>query len=323
MNLGVLGTAGIAHHSFVPAVAKTDHEVTAIASRSEERAENFAETHGIPRSFGSYGELLESDVDAVYIPLPNALHAEWTKRAADHGLHVLCEKPLAVNAEEAREMGDYCDQQGVTLMEAMMFRYYPRTERMEDVAKELGVVRSVDAGFHSSLRHWPAGTRFDPELGGGCLLDVGVYAIEVARLFLGEPERVVARVADPEETGVETHVSGILAFSGGRTAQLDCSFRLQDVQYCRVEGTDGRLHADRAFSVGTDPNEFELRLPGRHVTESFESTDPYALELERFAEYVETGQRPRTDAREAARTLAVVDGLRESEEIGGWVDIPE
>ncbi|SIR17161.1 Predicted dehydrogenase [Haladaptatus litoreus] len=323
MNLGVLGTAGIAHHSFVPAVAKTDHEVTAIASRSEERANSFATDHGIPQAFGSYEELLESDVDAVYLPLPNALHAEWTKRAADHGLHVLCEKPLAVDAEEAREMGDYCDQQGVTLMEAMMFRYYPRTERMVEAANELGEIRSVDAGFHSSLRRWPAGTRFDPDLGGGCLLDVGVYAIEVARLFLGDPERVVARVADPEETGVETQVSGILAFSGGRTAQIDCSFRLQDAQYCRVEGTDGRLHADRAFSVGTDPSEFELRLPGRQVTESFDSADPYALELERFVEYAETGQRPRTDAREAARTLAVVDGLRKSEEIGEWVKMPE
>ncbi|WP_435154330.1 Gfo/Idh/MocA family protein [Haladaptatus sp. DFWS20] len=322
MDLGVLGTAKIAHHSFVPSVSGTDHEITAIASRSRERAEQFAETHGISRAFGSYEELLESDVDAVYIPLPNALHAEWTKRAADHGLHVLCEKPLAVNAEEAHEMGDYCDDRDVTLMEAMMFRYYPRTERMAEIADELGDVRSVDAGFHTSLRRWPEGTRFDPELGGGCLLDVGVYAIEVARLFLGEPERVVGRVADPEETGVETQVSGILAFSGGRTAQVDCSFRLQDAQYCRVEGTEGRLHADRAFSVGRDPSEFELHLLGRHVTESFASVDPYALELERFVEYVERGERPRTDAREAARTLAVVDALRESDDIGEWVAIP-
>ncbi len=321
MNLGVLGTAQIARHSFVPAVAQTDHEITAIASRSEERAEQFAETHGIAQAFGSYIELLESDVDAVYIPLPNSLHAEWTKRAADHGVHVLCEKPLAVDAEEAREMGRYCDERDVTLMEAMMFRYYPRTERMADVANEFGEVRSVDAGFHSSLRRWPAGTRFDPDLGGGCLLDVGVYAIEAARLFLGEPERVVARVADPEETGVETHVSGLLVFSGGRTAQIDCSFRLEDAQYCRVEGTDGRLHADRAFSVGSDPTEFECQFSGRHVTESFASVDPYALEAERFAEYVERGERPRTDAREAARTLAVVDALRESDDVGGWVEV--
>ncbi|WP_266077674.1 Gfo/Idh/MocA family protein [Haladaptatus caseinilyticus] len=321
MNLGVLGTARIAHHSFVPAVESTDHEVTAIASRSERLAKEFAETHGISRSFGSYEELLESDVDAVYIPLPNSLHAEWTKRAADHDLHVLCEKPLAVNAEEAREMGDYCDDRDVTLMEAMMFRYYPRTERMAEVADELGDVRSVDAGFHSSLRRWPAGTRYDPDLGGGCLLDVGVYAIEVARLFFGEPERVVAQVGDPDGMGVETQASGILAYSGGRTAQIGCSFRLQDAQYCRVEGTEGLLHADRAFSVGRDPSEFELQFPGRHVTESFASADPYALELERFAEYVEDGERPRTDAREAERTLAVVDALRESDETGGWVAV--
>jgi D-xylose 1-dehydrogenase (NADP+, D-xylono-1,5-lactone-forming) len=324
MEFGVLGTARIAQQSFVPAVRETDHEVAAVASRTAERAEQFGDDHGVPRAFGSYEELLESDaVDAVYNPLPNALHAEWTKRAADHGLHVLCEKPLAVNAEEARDMGDYCDRQGVTLMEAMMYRYHPRTERMAAAATELGDVRSVNAGFHSSLRYWPEGTRFDPDMGGGCLLDVGVYAIEAARLFLGEPERVVARIADPEEVGVETQVSGILSFSGGKIAQIDCSFRLEDAQYCRVEGTKGRIHADPAFSTGSDSTTFELHASGRHVAESFDPANPYAIEVERFAEYVERGDRPRTDAREATRTLAVVDALRESGAIEEWVDITD
>ncbi|WP_227354450.1 Gfo/Idh/MocA family protein [Haladaptatus salinisoli] len=324
MKFGVLGTARIARQSFVPAVEATDHEVDAVASRTEERAERFAADNGIPRAFGSYEELLESDaVDAVYNPLPNALHAEWTKRAADRGLHVLCEKPLAVDAAEAREMGDHCDDRGVTLMEAMMYRYHPRTERMAAAATELGDVRSVDAGFHSSLRYWPEGTRFDPDMGGGCLLDVGVYAIQAAQLFLGEPERVVARIADPEETGVETQVSGILSFPGGKTAQVDCSFRLEDAQYCRVEGTEGRIHADPAFSTGSDPTTFELRAPGRRVTESFDPTNPYAIEVKRFAEYVERGDRPRTDAREAARTLVVVDALRESGEVGEWVAVED
>lgn len=202
-----------------------------------------------------------------------------------------------------------------------MYRYHPRTERLVAVADELGEIRSVDAAFHSSLRYWPDGARFDPDLGGGCLLDVGVYAIEVARLLLGEPERVVARTGDPDSEGVETQVSGLLAFSSGRTARIACSFRLYDAQYCHADGTEGHLRTDPAFSTGTSATAFEFDTGGRHVTERFDAANPYALEVERFAEYVAWNERPRTDASEAARTLAVVDALRESEERDGWVAV--
>ncbi|OYR87581.1 glucose-fructose oxidoreductase, partial [Halorubrum distributum] len=130
LEFGVLGTAGIARKAVIPAIAASDHAVGAVASRDAARAERFAAENAIPRSYGSYEALLDDDaLDAVYVPLPNGRHAEWTKRAADAGLDVLCEKPLAADAAEARDVVAHCDERGVTLMEAFMYRYHPRTER--------------------------------------------------------------------------------------------------------------------------------------------------------------------------------------------------
>ncbi|MFB6218568.1 MAG: Gfo/Idh/MocA family protein, partial [Halobacteriaceae archaeon] len=125
MRFGILSTAGIARSAVVPAIQQSDHEAVAVASRDGDAAAAFAAEFDVERAYGGYEALLEDDaVDAVYNPLPNALHAEWTRRAADHGKHVLCEKPLGVDAAEAREMGEHCEDAGVTLMEAFMYRYH-------------------------------------------------------------------------------------------------------------------------------------------------------------------------------------------------------
>lgn len=322
MRFGVLGTAAIADRVFVPALEPSDHEVTAVASRTLAKAQRMAADHGIEEAYGSYEDLLAgADVDAIYVPLPNALHVEWTKRAADHGFHVLCEKPLACSAADALELGEYCDERGVTLMEAVMYRYHPRTERTVEILDGgIGGIRSVTATFHSSLRTWPVGTRMEPEMGGGSLLDVGVYAIAATRLALGEPDRVVARSVDTAGTGVDTQLTAVLEYDDGRQATLSSSFDTHDAQYFRAMGDDGWLRAEPAYSVG----EVETSLVyeagtaaeggPRRVEEEFSAVNHYRIEADRFAGYVERGERPRTDAREAARTLAVVDALRESAE---------
>lgn len=324
MKFGVLGTANIARHQFIPAIRGTDHEVVAVASRTRSKAEAFAEDLDVPDAYGSYEELLSADgIDAVYNPLPNALHAEWTKRAADHDLHVLCEKPLAVTAEEAVEMGEYCRDRGVTLMEAVMYRYHPRTERIEEIVDdELGSIRSMAATFHSSLGNWPASFRYDPDLGGGSLLDVGVYAINAARLFLGEPERAYAVTVDRAGTGVDTQATALLAFAGGPTATVSSSFDDTDVQYYRLEAQHGWLSAEPAFAFGEDfrPT-VEYGIDGRRTTEEFDAVNHYAREIEHFADCVARGRRPRTDATTAARTLAVVDAIRESAAVGEPVPV--
>lgn len=326
MKFGVLSTATIARREFIPAIAKTEHELVAIASRSEGKAKQTAEEYGISRAYGSYEELLADDsVEAVYVPVPNSEHATWTKRAADNGKHVLCEKPLGVTAAEAREMGEYCESKGVTLMEALMYRYHPRTDRAVEVVRdELGDARAAAATFHSSLDHWPAGTRLNPELGGGSVLDVGVYAVNAIRLFLGEPDRVYATAADTEDSGVDTQLTGLLAYEDGVTGTVSSSFDTVNTQHYHVEGTDGWLRAQRPFGVSSEEEAvIEYGDADRRTSETFAPVDQYQRELAHFVECVETGERPRTDATEAARTLAVIDALRESANTGEIVSVQQ
>jgi predicted dehydrogenase len=326
MNFGVISTAGIARVAVLPAIESSDHRVLAVASRDEDRARSVAEEFDVPRSYGSYEALLaDDDLDAVYNPLPNSLHAEWTKRAADAGLDVLCEKPLGVDANEAREMGTYCEDRGVTLMEAFMYRYHPRTERVvEIVESELEGIRGMQATFQFPLRGRPDDIRLNPDLAGGSLMDVGCYAVDATRLLLGEPDRVYARTADTRDAGVDTHVTGLLEYDDGPTGGVSASFDTTDTQRYRVEATNGWLEVDPAFVPrGDDGVGIEYEIDGRHVTERFDPVDQYRLEVEHFADAVESGRRPRTDADEAARTMAVIDALYESARTGTPVPVED
>ena len=322
MNFGVLGTAHIARTAFIPALDGTDHDVVAVASRDGDRAASAASDHGIPRSYGSYEALLEDEaLDAVYNPLPNAFHAEWTKRAADAGLHVLCEKPLGVDAAEAREMGEYCDDRDVTLMEAFMYRYGPRTRRaIEVVEEELGEVRSVQSRFAFRMGDAPEDIRLSPDLAGGSLMDVGCYAVHATRQFLGEPARVVGTTNDARDAGVETEAAATLEYGSGATAQVSSGFETPESQYYRVETTDGRLEVTDAFNASglTEPA-LSYAVDGRTVTETFEPVDQYALETDHFADCVAEGRTPLTDAEDAAATLAVIDAIKESAATGAPV----
>ncbi|GGJ10496.1 hypothetical protein GCM10008995_20380 [Halobellus salinus] len=209
MRFGIIGTAEIAQNALIPAIERTDHTVDAIASRDESRARAVADELDIPRAFGSYEALLGApDLDAVYNPLPNGLHGEWTKRAADEGLHVLSEKPLTADADEAVSVVEHCRDAGVTLLEGFMYRYHPRTERaVELVEAELDGVHAVNASFKFRLDGRPDDVRLDPSLAGGALADVGCYAVSAARLFLGEPDRVYAHRRDSRGAGVDTDVN--------------------------------------------------------------------------------------------------------------------
>ncbi|PSP27372.1 glucose-fructose oxidoreductase [Halobacteriales archaeon QH_2_65_14] len=320
MDIGVLSTANIARKRVIPACAKTDVTVAAIASRETERAQRVAAEHDVPRAYGSYAELLDDpDLDAVYNPLPNSMHAEWTKRAAEAGLDVLCEKPLAVDADQAREMSEYCAERDVTLMEAFMYRYHPRTERAVEIARaELGELRRVDASFHFAL---PAGydIRLDPDLAGGSLMDVGCYAVTAARLFLSEPASVYATATDRRDCGVETSLTGGLQYDDGTTATVSSGFEGSSHQYT-VLGTDGRLRVDRAF-VPDGETTLRYTVDGRTVEERFDPVDQYRLEVEHFRDAVESGTAPRTDGPDAVKTMRVVDALSESASRGTPVSL--
>lgn len=324
MNFGVLSTAGIARKAFLPAVDASDHETVAIASRSEGRADAVAEEYGIEHVYEGYDRLLEdAPIDAVYIPLPNALHAEWTKAAADAGIDVLCEKPLAVDTVEARDVVDYCEQRDVTLMEGFMYLYHPRTRRALEIADDhFGTIRSVTASFKFSLTGRPDDIRLSPDLDGGSLMDVGCYPVSVARQFLGEPARVYAHADDSRDAGVDTELAAVLEYASGASARIASGFDTQKVQYYRVEAENGWLEVRDAFDVpGGEPLELEYEVDGRHALETFEPVDQYRLEVEHFADCVENGATPRTDGSEAIANMAVLDAISQSAASGGAVDI--
>ncbi|WP_049911465.1 Gfo/Idh/MocA family protein [Halorubrum lipolyticum] len=315
LTFGVLGTAGIARKAVVPAIAASDHALGAVASRDGGRAERFAEEHAIPRSYASYEALLEDDgIDAVYVPLPNGLHAEWTKRAADAGLDVLCEKPLAVDAAEAREVTDHCEDRGVTLMEGFMYRYHPRTERALELAeRELADVRTVTATFRFPLYDRPNDVRLDPDLAGGSLMDVGCYPVSLVRAVLGAPDRAYAHTHDTRDAGVDTELAGVLEYEDGRSARVASGFDTQLVQQYRIDATNGWIAVERAFDAPADePVELTYEIDGRRGVETFDPVDQYRLQVEHFAERVADGANPLTDGKEAVANMRVIDALFES-----------
>ena len=322
MKFGVLSTADIARTAFVPGVRETDHEVLAIASRDGDRAAAVADDLGIPRSYEGYDALLsDDDLDAVYNPLPNAHHAEWTRRAADEGLHVVCEKPLGVDAAEAREMGEYCADRGVTLMEGYMYRYHPRIERLIEIARtELDDVRSVTGRFTFLMPEGADDIRLDPDLAGGSLRDVGVYPIDVARRILGDPTRVTGFTADTRGSGVDTEAAAVLEYDDGATAQVSSGFETPKSQYVRVEAPNGWAEVEEAFNVAGETT-LRYGVGGRTVTETFDPVDQYGLEVEHFADCVDTGEAPLTDAESGAATLRIIDAIEESAATGAAVDL--
>ncbi|WP_081985515.1 Gfo/Idh/MocA family protein [Natrinema salifodinae] len=322
MDFGVLSTAGIAQKAFLPGIEASGHDVTAIASRDEADARTVAAEYGIEDTYGDYGDLIaNADVDAVYVPLPNALHAEWTKRAADAGLDVLCEKPLAVDAAEASDVVDYCAERDVTLMEAFMYQYHPRTERAIALARdELEDVRSVAATFKYRLDR-TEDIRLSPDLAGGSLMDVGCYAVSLVRQVLGEPERAYASTTDTRDAGVDTELTGVLEYADGATGRVSSGFDTRGVQRYRIEAANGWVEVENAFDVPDGELQLEYRIDGRRGVETFDPVDQFRLEIDHFADRVAAGRPPRTDGDEAIANMRALDALSESAERGQPVDL--
>ena len=252
---GVLSTANIAVRKVIPGIQRADRcEVVAIASRDPQRASRFATAHGIARAHGSYEALLsDPDVDAVYIPLPNHLHARWTVEAARAGKHVLCEKPLAMDGEEATRMVEACRSHGVRLMEAFMYRLHPSWEAVRQLVASgrIGDLRSVQSWF-SYFNDDPSNIRNIAETGGGALYDIGCYSINLSRmLFGGEPVRVEASMTRDPRTGVDVTTSAILEFDRG-VSTFTCSTRAEPDQRVHIYGTSGRISIGIPFNIPPD-----------------------------------------------------------------------
>jgi D-xylose 1-dehydrogenase (NADP+, D-xylono-1,5-lactone-forming) len=321
LRWGVLGTANIGRAAVNPAIqASRNGELVAVASRDGERARDFASRHGIPRSHGSYQALLDDPgVDAVYIPLPNALHREWTIRAARAGKHILCEKPLAMTSAEALEMEAAAEHHGVRLMEAFMYRFHPRTERLLELVRQgaVGEIQALRSSFTFRVTN-PANIRLDPSLGGGALMDVGCYCVNVSRTLAGREPVEVRALARWGDSGVDLAVAGVLRFPQDLLATFDCALTLDRRESCEAAGTGGTLRVDPAFLPGTGDVEIqEIRGRGEGKVHPIPGVDQYQRMVEHFADAVLTGAPLRYPAAEAAANLRVIEALYRSARGGG------
>ncbi len=286
----MLGAAGIADSAVMPAIAASSNgRLVAIASRDPERARDLASRHSVAHVSATYEALLDDpEVEAVYIPLHNSVHQEWTLRAVAAGKHVLCEKPLGMNAGEAEEMGEAAEKARVLLMEAFMYRFHPRPVAFVQGLRD---PMFVHATFGFTLRDL-GNYRMRKEFGGGALLDVGCYTVSVARWILGEPDGVAAWANGGD---VDMTVSALLHFAGGATAVVWASFESPEEQELSVVTKEGKQRLERPFS-SMDP-------------------DPYRLMVQSFGESVMGGRPAAIPVSESVANMRVLDRIREA--VGG------
>ncbi len=305
---GLLSTARV-NRQILEAAEETDQaRVVAVASRDRGRAEAHAREHGVGRAYAPYEALLEdSDVEAVYISLPNSLHVEWTLRALEAGKHVLCEKPFSRRPEEVERAFDLAESAGLVLSEAFMWRHHPQTKRVAALAREgaLGQLHLVGATFSFQLAavHGADDARFRPELDGGSLMDVGCYCVNAIRLLAGEPERVSAEQV-VGKSGVDVCFAATLRCPNDVIARFDCGFVLPSRGGIEVVGESASLLvADpwHAHSPG-----IELRREDEVESIPVEHANSYRLELENIAAAIRGDEAPllgRADALGQARAL--------------------
>jgi len=326
---GVLSTAKIGVERVLPGMRKsTLCEIRGIASRSLATAQQVAKRLGIPKAYGSYEELLaDPEIEAVYNPLPNHLHVPLTLQAARAGKHVLCEKPIALTAAEARELRAI--QGKVLVMEAFMVRFHPQWLRARELVRagDIGTLRAVQA-FFSYFNDDPGNIRNRADIGGGALYDIGCYPIVAGRfLFEAEPVRAIALVERDPNFGTDRLMSALVDFGGGR--QLDFTVSTQSVKYQRVQicGSKARIEIQIPFNA---PQGASTRLfvddgselnGSRIVSETLPEADQYMLQGDAFARAVR-GEIPLPyGVEDAVSNMRVVDALFRSEKSGRWEDV--
>jgi len=296
-----------------PLRVSAGNRLLAVASRDSARAEAYAKEWGVPRAHGSYEALLaDPEIDAVYIPLPNHLHAEWTIRAARAGKHVLCEKPLALSVAEVDAMEAAARQGGVVLAEAFMYRHHPQTLKVRELvtAGAIGAVRFVRGTFSFTLDR-PDDVRLQPEWGGGCLWDVGCYPLSFTRFVLGEePVEVVGtQVLGP--TGVDETFAGQMLFPGGVLAQVDAGFRSRPRTALEIAGTEGTILVRQPWR----PEGMPILLTRGGETEEIAAAggeDRFRLEVEDVSGCVRRGRTPRVSLAESRGNVATIVALLQS-----------
>jgi predicted dehydrogenase len=317
LRWGLLSTARI-NRMLIPAIRSSARsELTTVASRTLDRGRAFANEWTIPRVLGSYEALLaDPDVDVIYVPLPNALHVEWTVRALDAGKHVLCEKPLALTVEDVDRIEAAATRNRRIAAEAFMYRHHPLTHAAERIVRSgrLGRIRAYKGAFTFALTR-EGDVRLDPALGGGSLWDVGCYPLSYANLLAGAAPVEVFGWQLLSSTKIDLEYSAMMRYADGAIAQFDCGFLGPYRAEMEVVGTDAGLRVDRPFR--TDARSRLLLTTGDDTeTLPFDPSSPFACEVADFESAVLDGRQQRVPLAESRRTVRTIRALYDSAAAG-------
>ena len=315
INWGIISTANIGRTSMIPALQSLEKaDVLAVASRDKAKARNFADELGILRAYGDYQELLDDpEIEAVYIPLPNHLHKKWTIRAAKAGKHILCEKPLALDADESAEMIDAANDNGVILMESFMYRYHPRIISALEMIRSgvIGQLKTIESSFTFSLAD-KSDIRYKYEEGGGALMDLGCYCVNLSRLMAGRDPVSVQAQAVWASTGVDEQLVAMLDFGEGLFAHFDCGFNQGSRQQSILSGTEGYLSMPEVFNPGEKRSVIhEVKSGKTDKVHKFDGVNEYALIADDFMDAI-TGDQPEYPISDSVGNMGVITALLES-----------
>jgi predicted dehydrogenase len=321
---GVLGAASIAVRKVIPGMQKGAYsEITAIASRDKNRAEEAAGKLGIAKAYGSYEELLrDGEIEAVYNPLPNHLHVPWSVNAAEAGKHVLCEKPISLTVAEAKSLLAVRDRTGVKIGEAFMVKTHPQWLRTQEIIRAGGIgnLRAI-AGVFSYFNRDPANVRHKVEWGGGGLLDIGCYPITMSRFIFGEePTRVAGALERDPDFGTDRLASAILEFPSGQSI-FTCSTQTAYFQTMHFLGTSGRIEIEIPWNA---PNDRPCRIfVGALMSEApkieeFPVVDQYTIQGDEFSRAIRGEREVPVPLEDAIKNMAVIEAIFRAAESGRW-----
>ncbi|WP_069130935.1 Gfo/Idh/MocA family protein [Rhodohalobacter halophilus] len=323
---GILSTAKIGVKHLIPAIKESERGVVqAIASRNAEKAASVAGELNIPVSYGSYEELLaDESVDVIYNPLPNHLHVPWTIRAMKAGKHVLCEKPIAMDSEEAELlMNKTREFPDLKVMEAFMYRFHPQWDEVKTLINkgEIGKPETIHSVF-TYFNDDPNNIRNQPGMGGGGLMDIGCYCISAARfLFEEEPDTAFCDLETDSKFGVDTRASGILRF-GNKTATFICSTKIENSQRVTVYGSDGLIEVDTPFNPsGHEGARVHLIKNGERKTIETDAVDQYRLQVDAFCNSIRYEKPVPTSLEDAVANMRVIDAVFRSADSGAVIEL--
>jgi predicted dehydrogenase len=328
VRYGLLSTAQIGLNAHLPASYDSiNSEIVSVSSRTAAKAEAAAEKHGIERWYGSYEEqLADPEMDAVINSLPNGMHCEWTIKAAEAGKHILCEKPLAVSAEECQRMIDAANANNVVLVEAFTHRWNPHMCKARQLIAEgaIGDVQTIDAALCFNIAEPEGNVRFSQELAGGALWDAGCYAVYATRFVMSaEPVQVVGMSHDSGGWGIDTTFSGTMKFGNGAIANITTNMEQPYRCFITIDGSKGRIEIPGMFD---DSGPIIIKTgDGRNgeKTQIIATPAPYrfVVQFDEFSECVLTGKKPEYPAEDGLRNTAVVEALYKSADSGRPVDL--